>query len=166
MKITSREKVQEIEFIVPPEMRDDELILRLAGKIRADHKRGFVPFYKFEMVHAEDGTVMGGINLRIGNTENLLLFAGHIGFTVLEPFRGRHYAARSCRLIIPVIRHHKLDPAWLTCNVDNEPSKRTMELIGAKYVETVTMPDDYPYAPDYPPDSRSKRRYRWDVLEK
>lgn len=145
-------------------MRDDDLTLRLAAKVPPDHKKGWVPFYNFEMVHSGEGTVMGRINLRIGNTENLLLYAGHIGFAVLEPFRGRHYAARSCRLLIPLIQHHRLDPAWLTCNVDNEPSKRTMELIGAVYVETVKMPDDYPYAPDYPLDSRRKRRYRWDVL--
>jgi tagatose 1,6-diphosphate aldolase len=164
MTLKSREKVEEIEYIDPPPMRDEELSLRLAAKVPPDHKKGWVPSYHFEMVHSGDGTVLGHINLRIGNTENLLMFAGHIGFAVLEPFRGHHYAARSCQLLIPLIRHHRLDPAWLTCNVDNEPSKRTMELIGAKYVETVTMPDDYPYAPDYPPDSRTKRRYRWDVL--
>ena len=106
---------------------------------------------------------MGGINLRVGYTENVKLYKGNIGFTVYENYRGKRYAARSCLLLTPLIRYHKLKPVWITCDVDNAASKRTIELIGADFIGTVRMPDDFPYIEYYPECSRVKHRYRWDV---
>jgi predicted acetyltransferase len=51
---------------------------------------------------------MGNINLRVGHTEHLTLYRGHIGFGVQEPFRGNRLALRSCRLLAGLARHHSL----------------------------------------------------------
>ena len=157
------EEVFDITFAATlPIMVDGDLVLRLADRVSADHVRGFSPYYSFLMVNGDSGAVMGFINLRIGHTHNDRYFRGNIGFGVDEAFRGRRYAARGCRLLVPLVHHHGLCPVWLTCNVDNQASMRTMAIIGAHHVETITMRDDYAYAEYYPPSGRVKCRYRWE----
>jgi tagatose 1,6-diphosphate aldolase len=91
------------------------------------------------------------------------LFRGNIGFTVHPAHRGCHYAARSCLLLVPLIRHHHQTPVWLTCADGNVASQRTIESLGARFLEVREIPPDWPYLEDYPLDQRRKRRYRWDA---
>ena len=51
---------------------------------------------KFDMVDRSSKTRMGGINLRLGYTDNVVQYRGNIGFTVFETYRGHSYSARSC----------------------------------------------------------------------
>ncbi len=162
--MTNREKVNDIRFITSPPLIDKDLELYLIETVKADHQLGYLPFYRFNMIHSESKLAMGGINLRIGYTHNVKFFRGNVGFTVFESFRGNNYAARSCKLLFPIATHHKLSPLWLTCNVENEASKKTIESIGAKYIETITMPDDYPYVEHYPPGARTKLRFQLNIL--
>jgi predicted acetyltransferase len=60
-----------------------------------------------------------------------------------------------------LLRHHALVPVWMTCDVANVASRKTLEGLGAEFVDIRTMPVDYPYAAYYAPESRTKRRYRW-----
>jgi predicted acetyltransferase len=113
------------------------------------------------MVETASRIVMGAIRLRVGHSEDLTLYRGHIGFGVEERFRGHRLALRSCRLLAGLARHHSIVPVWLTCDQGNVASQRTVELLGAEFVE---MPDDaggLSVRRDYPPESRRKRRYRW-----
>lgn len=155
------ESVVDIEFIDPGTLVDGDLGLRLIERKPADHERGFEPAYRFAMVEAASGIVMGNISLRVGHSEHLMLYRGHIGFGVEERFRGNRLALRSCRLLAGLARHHSIVPLWLTCDQGNLASQRTLELLGAELVEIRTMPEDYPYIRYYPPESRIKRRYRW-----
>src|SRR4051794_14868165 len=43
----------------------------------------------------------GRISLRIGNSREIEMYFGHIGYNVHVPVRGRHYAERACRLLAP-----------------------------------------------------------------
>lgn len=155
------EPVEDIEFISPGRLVDGNLELRLAETTPADHDRGFDPAYRFDMVDGASRVVMGSISLRVGHTEHLRLYRGHIGYGVLEPFRGNKLALRSCRLLAGLARRHSLIPVWLTCNEGNVASQRTLEALGAEFVELRRMPPDYPYIAYYPPEARLKRRYRW-----
>jgi tagatose 1,6-diphosphate aldolase len=85
---------------------------------------------------------MGYIDLRIGSTEELLRIGGHIGYRVDPPFRGHRYAARSVKLILPIAHGLGVDPVIITCNTDNEASRRTCELAGGRFVGTATVPPD------------------------
>jgi predicted acetyltransferase len=89
--------------------------------------------------------IAGGIGLRIGDSEELRLYSGHIGYHVYPPFRGRHYAERSCRLLLPLARQHGLTHLWITCNPDNIASRRTCERLGARLVDTVPIPPSHPF---------------------
>src|SRR5579862_4327016 len=100
------ESVVDIEFSDPGVLVDGDLHLRLVEKTPADHERGFEPTYQFAMVEAASGIVMGSIRLRVGHSEHLTLYRGHIGFGVEERFRGNRLALRSCRLLAGLARHH------------------------------------------------------------
>lgn len=154
------EAVADIAFIDPGTLVDGDLELRLVETTPADHERGFEPTYRFAML-ASGGDVAGSISLRVGHSEHLTLYRGHIGFGVHEPFRGRRFAFRSCRLLAGLARHHSVVPVWLTCDQGNVASQRTLELLGAEFVDVRTMPVDSPYSGYYLPESRTKRRYRW-----
>ena len=103
---------------------------------------------------------VGRIDLRVGNTRHIVMYAGHIGYRVHPKYRGNHYAARSCRLLIPLARHHGLNPLWITANPDNYASRRSCELAGAVFVEIVDLPWDTDM---YQMGDRQKCRYRLDL---
>ena len=89
---------------------------------------------------------MGHISLRVSNSEEIVQYAGRVGYGVLPQFRGHRYAARACRLLLPLAKELGLTPLWITCNPDNWASRRTCELAGAELVEIVTLPEDSPIA--------------------
>jgi tagatose 1,6-diphosphate aldolase len=57
---------------------------------------------------------MGEIELRLGNTHHIRMYAGHIGYEVDPPYRGRHYAARAVKLLLPLARHEGIEVVWIT----------------------------------------------------
>ena len=97
----------------------------------------------------------------IGTTVKLR-YAGHIGYEVLKEYRGHRYAARSCRLILPLASAHGLKAVWLTVDPKNIPSQKTCGIIRAAYVETVRIPKEQEM---YQQGARYRRRYRLDLNE-
>jgi predicted acetyltransferase len=136
-------------------LRENELSLVLASY--APHPFHHVPTYSFVMTHAASGHEMGKINLRTESTPHILLFAGHIGYSVHREHRGHRYASRSVKLLLPLARQLQLDPVWITCDPDNLASRRSCELAGAELVEIVDITPDYP---GYEYGQRQKCRYR------
>jgi predicted acetyltransferase len=144
-------------FIDPGRLQDGELLLVLDRYMMADPEKEWVPTYHFNMVRVGSSTVIGGINLRIGNPERLVLYRGHIGYSVEPEHRGRHFASRSVRLLVPLAAAHGLNPVWITCDLDNLASRRTCELAGAELVEIIDIPSDEEM---YQRGIRQKCRYR------
>ena len=142
-------------FLLDVPLVDDELELYLAERSPADPERDFVPAYRFEM--RVDGERAGSISLRAGNTRHLELYAGHIGYGVEPPFRGRRYAARACKLIFDLARRHGMTTLWITCNPENVASRRTCELVGGELVDIVDLPAETDM---YKEGERQKCRYR------
>ncbi len=135
-------------------LNDDDLELSLISQTKSYPSQ--VPVYNFEMRQPSNATAMGRISLRVSNSEYTLLYAGHIGYRVFPEYRGNHYAARSCHLLLPLARRHGINPVWITCNPDNVASIRTCEILGATYCETVDLPKDIDM---YNYGERQKRRY-------
>lgn len=149
-----------LEFRDPGRLVDDDLELILADKYAGDPSIGYVPAYKFKMIRAGQDETIGNIDLRIGDTHDLVMYGGHIAYGVDPEHRGHRYAARACRLLLPLAEQHGLTELWITCNPDNIASRRTCELAGAKLVEIVDLPE---YNDMYQEGERQKCRYRIDL---
>lgn len=139
----------------PGPLADGDLRLELAEF--GPHPIHHAPAYFFHMVAEEDRRNAGTINLRLGWDDNLTLYAGHIGYGVDEAYRGRRFAARSVRLLIPLARQHGMTELWITCNPENTASCRSCEIAGAEFVETVAVPESSVY---FKRGIREKCRYR------
>ena len=160
MRVTfDREMKTPFKFIQPGKLIDSELELVLTKKTPADPVKRYVPGYEFEMRRPGKTTAIGTIHLRIGSA-GTLRFPGHIGYEVKKTFRGHRYAARSCQLLLPLALAHGLKAVWLTVDPNNIPSRRTCEILGAKYVETVRIPKEHRM---YAQGVRYRRRYRLDI---
>jgi tagatose 1,6-diphosphate aldolase len=136
----------------------DGVGLRLERVWSATQSEWGVPSYVFGIMVGRDRA--GRLSLRVGDTPELRLYSGHIGYTVSEAFRGRRLALRASRLVLPLASAHRIDPVWITCHPGNLPSIRTIEALGAAYVETVDLPDGHPARLA---GERQKRRYRLDI---
>ncbi len=149
-------------FAELPRLTDGVIELELERAAPGDPVRAWVPAYHFRIKAAGDARTAGALDLRIGDTEHLRRYGGHLGYTVDPPFRGQAFAARACRLVAPIARHHGLRTLWITCAPDNWASRRTCERVGARFVEIVALPRDCDM---YARGERRKCRYRWDLVE-
>jgi len=130
------EQFKNFQFITPKKMVDDDLTLKLEETCPYNPEKGYVPDYKFAMVHTYTRSPMGKIMLRVGLTSKLQTFGGHIGYEVDEPYRGHHYATRSCRLLFPLIQELGIQPVVITCAPDNIASVKTIESLGSLLTAT------------------------------
>jgi predicted acetyltransferase len=119
-----------------------------------------VPTYCFTLIVDGESEPVGHVHLRVGRTENLEQYQGQIGYGVSPKWRGRHFAERATRLILPVAAAHGLNPVWITCDPDNWASRRTCERLGGTLAEIVYVPES---APAYRYGARVKCRYRLDL---
>ena len=143
-------------MLMVPDLIDGDLMLRLKEILPELPDNKQVLTYKFLMISIEK-QVMGGINLRIGSTDDLVFYRGHVGFTVLPEFQGKHYEARSLKLVLPVAGQLGINPVWITCNPDNIASRRTCQFAGAEFIDIVRLPPKH-YL--YKRGEREKCRYR------
>ncbi len=146
------------KFLKPGPLADGELQVVLVKTTPADPVKKYVPGYEFEM--REKGRRAGAIRLRIGRTRPLSGWCGHIGYEVDENYRGKHFAARACRLIFPIAYAHGLRTIWITCDPRNMASRRTCEIAGGKYADTRPVPKGTEM---YREGKRRVRRYRFDL---
>ena len=147
-------------FLAPGVLSDGELELVLAARYPGDTASGRVPAYRFDMILVGSGTEVGHIDLRVGDTQRIAAYAGHIGYGVDPAHRGHRYAARACRLLLGLARRHGMQTLWITCNPDNAASRRTCEILGARLVEIVDLPED---SDMFQRGERQKCRYRLDL---
>ena len=146
--------------LTPPttDLRYSEISLQFLEIVPSNVIQGLVPFYKFRILDQSD-TAVGHINFRVGDTEHITQVVGHLGYAILEPFRGHSYAYQAVRAIAPLVRTTYKN-VIITCNPDNLASKRTIEKLGAVFINIVAVPD---YDPHYASGSRFKLRYLWRV---
>jgi tagatose 1,6-diphosphate aldolase len=136
---------------------DGDLRLALRRTYAGNPALGLVPSYTFDMRHRATGELLGSIDLRLSNDPYIVRYAGHIGYGVEPKHRGHHYAARACKLLLPLAKRHSLNPLWITCNPDNVASRRTCERLGMSLEEIIALPKDTDL---YRRGEREKCRYR------
>ena len=105
-----------------------------------------------------DHKEVGRLTYRLGKDEDFIL-DGHIGYEIDEPYRGHHYAYHACMALKNKIKEYS-DHVLITCDIDNYASKKTIEKLGAIYLETKAIPKKLK---DYYPGSTGKLVYQWNI---
>ena len=95
---------------------------------------GWVPCTVKWIVEGDD--YVGRISVRHELTADLLTWGGHIGYGVRPSRRGRGAATSALLGVLPLCHALGIDPALVTCDVGNEPSRRTIERAGGVYEDT------------------------------
>lgn len=157
MELFPTEPVAESALPVPPEtLSHGEVMLRFSRIVFADPARGLAPFYHYRIL-IPVGMDAGHINFRVGDSEHVLKYVGHIGFEVAEWFRGNNFALRACLALAPFVRTI-YKGVIITCDPENHASRKTIEQLGALFLEEVDVP---PNDVHYASGARRKRRYAW-----
>lgn len=128
-------------FYNTEDLKDKEIYLKLIKTCDAQPEKDWVPAYYFDICLLND-TKIGVCDLRIGHNTNTYL-GGNIGYTVDEPYRGNHYALKSCKLLFTLAKKHSMDYLIITCKPDNIPSCRTCELLGGELLEVKDLPKNH-----------------------
>jgi predicted acetyltransferase len=85
---------------------------------------------------ADDCGFVGYLALRHALTPHLLEEGGHIGFSVRPSRRREGHASRAVALALPRAAELGLERVLLTCDEDNEASRRTIERNGGVYEDS------------------------------
>lgn len=101
-----------------------------------------LPFYWWNIVLNNNNIKVGKISFRIGNNYHSY-YNGNIGYEVDKEYRGNHFALKACKLVLRVAKYYNMDKIYLTCDFDNIASSKTIEKLGAKYLEEIKPPKDY-----------------------
>jgi predicted acetyltransferase len=113
---------------------DDQAFREFVDRIRADRfesaprPEGFVP--DTELWWVEGDEFLGRIGIRHRLTPILLEIGGHIGYDVRPSARRQGHATEMLRQALRVARDLGIDPALVTCDVDNTGSRTVIERNG------------------------------------
>lgn len=112
--------------------------------------------YRVDKKHAYDGVAtvyydiifnnskVGTIDLRL-TVEGMNYYYGHIGYDVLEKYRGHHYALEACKEIFKIAKEEfNLEEIIITCSPDNIASYKTLTELNGELVELVDVPIGHP----------------------
>jgi predicted acetyltransferase len=79
---------------------------------------------------------LGRLSIRHALTDRLHDIRGHIGYEVRPTARRRGHATRMLAMGLPVAASLGIDPALITCDVDNIASRRVIEANGGRLEES------------------------------
>ena len=136
---------------------------------RAEYTNGVIDLIPMHIVppdpamgfgHNSRGEI-GQISYRDGESRYIYYF-GHIGYHIDPPFRGHHYAKQACLLLKKEIRMSGKTSVVITCDPDNEPSRKTCIGLGCLSEGITAVPEDIRGKYEI---SRIKCRYIWHMTE-
>lgn len=100
-----------------------------------------VPTTQLIYVRPADHALLGMLQVRHELNDYLRLYAGHIGYSVHPRHRRQGVATRMLAAALPYCRQLGLERVMVTCNVENEGSRRTILHNGGVYEGDSVEPD-------------------------
>ena len=97
-----------------------------------------VPATTYLAIRKSDNKLIGMIQIRHRLNESLMLFGGHIGYSVRPSERRKGYAKAMLHLALLKCRELDIDKALLTCDKDNIASSKTILANGGVLENEVT----------------------------
>jgi tagatose 1,6-diphosphate aldolase len=122
-------------------LKTEEIFLKLVKTSEANPEKKWVDAYHFKICLTSNKMEVGDCDFRVGNTEKLY-FGGNIGYTVYDQFRGNHYAGKACLLLFELAKMHNMNYLYITCDPDNQASRRTCEYAGGQLESIIDLPTD------------------------
>ena len=110
---------------------------------------GFVVSEQYLCVRELDGCVVGMINIRYELNDYLFRIGGHIGYSVRPSERQKGYAKKQLALMLREAKERGLDRAMVSCNQENEASRRTILSNGGVMENEVWDQDDMTFVQRY-----------------
>ena len=104
--------------------------------------QGFVPYIQL-ISFAADGQAVGFLNLRLRLNDYLLQEGGHIGYSIRPSARGKGLAKEQLRQGLQVAKSKNIKRVLVTCDSDNEASRRTILSAGGVYENTIDRSQRY-----------------------
>ena len=96
----------------------------------ATRPEGFVPSTTLLCIRKADERLVGMIDIRHELNDHLLNFGGHIGYSVRPDERQKGYAKAMLHMALQEVTRLNIDRVLVTCNRDNEASRRTILACG------------------------------------
>lgn len=99
-----------------------------------------VPSHTYLAVRKGDDKVVGVIDLRHHINHPILgTWGGHCGYSVRPSERGKGYAKEMLRLNIQNAKSMGIEKLLITCDVENEASRKTILANGGVYEKTINI---------------------------
>jgi predicted acetyltransferase len=105
--------------------------LRAEENLRTDDRSGRVPQTNLWWVDGYE--YLGRIAIRHRLNAGLRSVGGHIGYEIRPSVRHRGHATAMLAAALPIASAMAIDPALITCDVNNTISRRVIEANGGRY---------------------------------
>ena len=104
-------------------------------------EKGFVPSTTLVAKRRIDGQIVGMVNILHKLNEHLMNYGGNIGYSVRPSERRKGYGSLILKLSLSYCRALNMEKALVTCNEENQGSRKIIEKNGGKYENTVKNGD-------------------------
>lgn len=96
------------------------------NRLKRIYGEGYVPSEVFLAVRQEDNRTVGIIDYRHPLSPFLYKYGGNIGYSTRPSERRKGYATEMLSLLLPVCREYGEEKVLLTCDKNNDASRRTI----------------------------------------